>query len=100
MRVLDSAGDRNGVTLVELRPVTGRTHQLRVQCAKRHLPIVGDATYGDFRRNREFAKATGLKRLFLHSVDTRLEYSRGGRTFAFHSEAPLPEEFKRAMGMP
>jgi 23S rRNA-/tRNA-specific pseudouridylate synthase len=83
--------------LIELKPLTGRTHQLRVQCAKRHLPIIGDATYGDFRRNRDFAKATGLKRLFLHSVETRLEYSRGGRRVAFRAEAPLPEAFGRAM---
>jgi len=98
MRVLQAASGPPALALVELEPLTGRTHQLRVQCAKRHLPIVGDATYGDFKRNREFAKATGLKRLFLHSVETRLEYSRGGRKVAFRAEAPLPEEFRRALG--
>lgn len=98
MRVLAAAAGQPALALLELKPLTGRTHQLRVQCAKRHLPIVGDATYGDFKRNREFAKATGLKRLFLHSVETRLEYSRGGRKVAFRAEAPLPEEFKRAIG--
>ena len=41
--------------LIRLEPRTGRSHQLRVQCAKRHLPIVGDQTYGDFPRNRAFA---------------------------------------------
>lgn len=98
MRVLQATGGQPALALLELKPLTGRTHQLRVQCAKRHLPIVGDATYGDFRRNREFAKATGLKRLFLHSVETRLEYKSGGRNVAFRAEAPLPEEFQRAMG--
>lgn len=97
MRVLEATGGRQAIALLELEPLTGRTHQLRVQCAKRHLPIVGDATYGDFKRNREFAKATGLKRLFLHSIETGLEYTRGGRRFEFSAEAPLPEEFKRAM---
>jgi 23S rRNA-/tRNA-specific pseudouridylate synthase len=98
MRVLEATGGQPALALLELKPLTGRTHQLRVQCAKRHLPIVGDATYGDFKRNRDFAKSTGLKRLFLHSVETRLEYSRGGRKVAFSAEAPLPEEFKKAMG--
>ena len=36
----------NGLTLVELRLVTGRTHQLRVQLASRGLPILGDPKYG------------------------------------------------------
>ena len=97
MRVLEVADGKTPVALIELRPLTGRTHQLRVQCAKRHLPIVGDATYGDFRRNRDFARATGLKRLFLHSIETRLEYNRGGRKVAFQAAAPLPEEFRQAM---
>ncbi|HUG10673.1 MAG TPA: RNA pseudouridine synthase [Opitutaceae bacterium] len=99
IRVLEVSGGKTPIALLELRPLTGRTHQLRVQCAKRHLPIIGDATYGDFRRNRDFAKATGLKRLFLHSVETRLEYSRGGRKVAFQATAPLPEEFGRAMAL-
>lgn len=98
MRLLEATGGPSALALLELRPLTGRTHQLRVQCAKRHLPIVGDATYGDFRRNREFTKSTGFKRLFLHSVETRLEYERGGRRVEFRASAPLPEEFKRAMG--
>jgi 23S rRNA-/tRNA-specific pseudouridylate synthase len=97
-RVLETSSGKVSIALLELKPLTGRTHQLRVQCAKRHLPIIGDATYGDFRRNRDFAKATGLKRLFLHSVETRLEYSREGRKVAFQAEAPLPEEFRRALG--
>jgi len=54
-------------SLVALHPKTGRTHQLRVQCASRHLAIIGDATYGDFAFNRDFRQKTGLNRLFLHS---------------------------------
>jgi tRNA pseudouridine65 synthase len=81
------------VALIQLEPKTGRSHQLRVQCAQRHLPIVGDATYGDFRANREFAKLTGEKRLFLHSLETSFTYSFGGREHPFAAKAPLPPEF-------
>lgn len=42
-RVLGRANERS---LVELRPITGRTHQLRVHCAASGWPIVGDAIYG------------------------------------------------------
>ena len=85
------------IALLKLEPRTGRSHQLRVQCALRRLPIVGDATYGDFARNREFAKGTGLKRLFLHSVETSFDYEFGGRTFHFAARAPLPAEFETVL---
>ena len=85
------------MALVQLEPRTGRSHQLRVQCAKRHLPIVGDLTYGDFGRNREFAKRTGSKRLYLHSLATRFEYEWKGEKFKFSAKAPLPAEFLAAL---
>ena len=81
------------LALVQLDPKTGRSHQLRVQCARRGLPIVGDQTYGDFRLNREFARATGCRRLFLHSLETRFNYELNRRTHAFAATAPLPDEF-------
>jgi 23S rRNA-/tRNA-specific pseudouridylate synthase len=84
--------------LVQLEPRTGRSHQLRVQCAHHGLPIVGDQTYGDFRANRELARRTGSKRLFLHSLETRFSYELGGRTHHFEATAPLPAEFDRVLG--
>jgi tRNA pseudouridine65 synthase len=83
------------MALIRLEPRTGRSHQLRVQCAKRHVPIVGDQTYGDFPRNRAFAKLTGFKRMFLHSMTTRFDYELGGRQYAFSATAPLPPEFEK-----
>lgn len=82
------------LALIRLEPRTGRSHQLRVQCAKRGLPIVGDQTYGDFARNRAFAKVAGTKRLFLHSTETRFDYEFRGRRHAFSATAPLPAEFE------
>lgn len=81
--------------LLRLEPHTGRSHQLRVQCAKRHLPIVGDQTYGDFALNRTFARAAGTKRLFLHSFLTAFTYQWAGRACPFKAVAPVPEEFER-----
>jgi 23S rRNA pseudouridine955/2504/2580 synthase len=80
-------------SLVRLEPRTGRSHQLRVQCAKRHLPIIGDQTYGDFGLNREFAKANKTKRLFLHSLETAFTYEFAGQKISFKASAPLPAEF-------
>ena len=96
-RVLRTTRGPQPRTLLELKPHTGRTHQLRVQCAKRQLPIVGDQTYGDFRRNREFAKVAGLKRLFLHSLETQVRYRWAGREWQFAARAELPPEFEAAL---
>ena len=97
VRVLRTKRDARILSLIELEPKTGRSHQLRVQCTKRHLPIVGDATYGDFHANRDFAKATGEKRLFLHSLHTEFEYTLNGRDCRFTATAPLPEEFSAVL---
>ena len=43
-QILDEAGDR--LALLALRPITGRTHQLRVHCAAIECPVVGDGKYG------------------------------------------------------
>jgi tRNA pseudouridine32 synthase/23S rRNA pseudouridine746 synthase len=39
-------GRGDGLTWLELKPLTGRTHQLRVHCASSGFPIVGDEVYG------------------------------------------------------
>jgi tRNA pseudouridine65 synthase len=95
MRVLGQKRGDVPLALIQLEPKTGRSHQLRVQCTQRHLPIVGDATYGDFKANREFARTTGEKRLFLHSLETSFAYTFGGKEFQFSAQAPLPPEFNR-----
>jgi 23S rRNA-/tRNA-specific pseudouridylate synthase len=97
MQLLAKRGGSQPVSLLRLDPHTGRSHQLRVQCAQRKLPIVGDATYGNFPANRIFAQAQGTKRLFLHSLETRFQLEYQGRKYAFSASAPLPEEFARAL---
>lgn len=62
-----------GFSLLEAKLVTGRTHQLRVQLAHLGFPIVGDDKYGDFELNKQLQKK-GLKRMFLHSCETKLQH--------------------------
>jgi len=99
MTLLRAGTGATRCALIRLEPRTGRSHQLRVQCARRGLPIAGDQTYGDFRANREFARQTGVKRLCLHSLETSFSYQHGGQTHAFAARAPLPPEFERAAGV-
>lgn len=59
-----------GVSWLEIRPQTGRTHQLRVQLASRGFPIFGDAKYGGLHT---FGPAIGLharELTFLHPTRT------------------------------
>jgi len=81
------------ISLLSLRPKTGRTHQLRVQCASRHLPIVGDATYGDFTRNRALIRSLGHRDLFLHAASVALRIPFQGRDLQFSATAPTPPAF-------
>jgi tRNA pseudouridine65 synthase len=97
MTIVRAGSKESGLTLIRLEPRTGRSHQLRVQCARHGLPIVGDQTYGNFPRNREFAKLAGTKRLFLHSLETDFEYELRGRKFSFAAKAPLPLEFEACL---
>ena len=50
---------RAGMTKLALRPVTGRTHQLRVHCAHMGWPILGDPQYGS-EKSREISEKLGL----------------------------------------
>jgi tRNA pseudouridine65 synthase len=95
MRLVRAGGTEPRLALLRLEPRTGRSHQLRVQCAKRGLPVVGDQTYGDFPRNRAFAKLAATKRLFLHSSETSFDYEFGGDRHAFSATAALPAEFEK-----
>ena len=50
-RVMDT---RNGISLVECRLLTGRTHQIRAQMANKGWPLLGDGKYGREKVNKEF----------------------------------------------
>lgn len=78
------------MTLVEAKPVTGRTHQIRVHCQHAGFPILGDAKYADDAADR-LAEKLRLKRLFLHaaSLSFRLEEQN------YSLQAALPSELQR-----
>lgn len=82
------------LTLVEARPITGRTHQIRVHCLFAGHPIVGDDKYGDDHINREM-KEVGIKRLFLHAGELRLRSPSTGAPIIV--KAPLEEKLVNAL---
>ncbi|MFT7388346.1 MAG: 23S rRNA pseudouridine955/2504/2580 synthase [Candidatus Endobugula sp.] len=75
-------------TLVEAKPVTGRTHQIRVHSQSVGCSIIGDDRYCDNDVNT-FYRAAGLKRLFLHAF--QLQFSLPDGT-PVKIEAPLGDD--------
>ena len=85
-----AAGDT--ASMLDIRLMTGRTHQIRVHAAHVGHPILGDDKYGDFDLNRALVKQ-GVKRLFLHARQLSLSHPISGESLAFVS--PLPPEMQR-----
>jgi 23S rRNA pseudouridine955/2504/2580 synthase len=85
-RVLDTAGKR--FSLVELRPQTGRMHQLRAHCLALGTPILGDAAYGGV-----FAEGFA-DQLHLHARRLALPHPDGGTLVL---EAELPKHMRDAL---
>jgi tRNA pseudouridine65 synthase len=77
--------------LVQLRPDTGRRHQLRRHLAGESHPIVGDSTYGKGRHNRLFAGLFGVQRLLLACTELRFTDLDDGAPIVV--AAPLAPEF-------
>jgi len=78
----------SGAALVEARPETGRTHQIRVHLAHLGAPLLGDARYGGPRMVAELA----IPRTMLHAHRLTLAHPKSGRPMTF--EAPVPADFE------
>ena len=74
-------------TLVEAKPITGRTHQIRVHCRHAGHPILGDEKYST-PSTEGLTAALELPRLFLHAANLRFQLA--GEEVSLDS--PLPDE--------
>jgi len=74
---------------LEVRLLTGRTHQIRVHLAHAGHPVLGDDKYGDFDLNRDLGKR-GLKRLLLHAA--RLAFAHPITGERLRLQSPMPKD--------
>ena len=88
-RVLDRAGNR--ACWVELQPLTGRTHQLRVHMAAIGHPIVGDGKYGG---QEAFLSGSISRKMHLHARRLLIDHPDGA---PLDVTAELPEHFANSM---
>lgn len=80
-------------SLVEVRPESGRMHQIRRHFKHISHHLIGDTTYGDGRHNRVFRQHLGCHRLLLHASRLALDHPWEGRPLQL--VAPLETEFAR-----
>ena len=81
-RVLE---DRGEVSVLELRPVTGRTHQLRVHCTYAGFPILGDPQYGR-EQTAEISRKMGWKTQALCAKRLEFLHPVTGKSMVLESE--------------
>jgi 23S rRNA (cytosine1962-C5)-methyltransferase len=79
-------GVRN-VSVLQARPLTGRTHQIRVHAADKGFPILGDVLYG----------GTAATRLYLHAVEVSFEHPASGEPLTFTAPADFRAEPRQAL---
>ncbi len=81
-------------TLVEARPLTGRTHQIRVHAAWVGCPLLGDDKYCVQEKTR-LQQHAGSNRMFLHAAKLQFSHPEDGRTIMV--EAPYDAQFTQAL---
>jgi tRNA pseudouridine65 synthase len=78
-------------SLLEVKPGSGRRHQIRRHLKHVFHPIIGDTTYGEGRHNRLFRNELGCSRMLLHAVELAFPHPWSGAPVTI--SAPLDEEF-------
>ncbi len=92
--VLSIKGIANDITLVELYPETGRTHQIRVHLKYINHPIVGDYLYAGRKTSRD-DRAHGAPRVMLHAWKMAFTHPLTGKVLAL--ESPIPDDIGKLM---
>lgn len=88
---------KEDITLLKVKLITGKPHQIRAHLASIGHPIIGDYKYGNKNINNQYKKVYGIENQMLHSWQLVFGEVSGvcnnlsGRTFT----APLPKEFKQ-----
>lgn len=83
-------------SLVEVKPLTGRSRQIRKHFHHIFHPLIGDTSHGEGRHNRLFREHFDVHRLLLHAWKLAFRHPLSGEEMEI--VAPLPEEFLRLMG--
>ncbi len=78
-----------GFSLIKAKPITGRTHQIRVHLKHLNAPVLGDTVYGPEKLSRKL----GIERQLLHAHRLNFPHPISGKRVEI--EAPLPKDFEK-----
>lgn len=79
-------------TMLEIKLITGRHHQIRVQLSSRDIPILGDGKYGSMK-SKDFSKDSACKNLALCAHKLRFKHPMSGEEMTFERD-PEDEIFE------
>lgn len=84
-------------TLLEVKIVTGRTHQIRIHLASIDHPVIGDSKYGNYELNKKIKKQYHLSHQFLHACQITFTKPLGKLAYLKDKTitCPLPEKLDR-----
>ncbi len=77
------------ISVLELKPKTGRMHQLRLQLSHTNLPVLGDTKYGN-KTSIAFSKKESIKRQLLHAYKIQFELNNQ----KYKATAKIPQDIK------
>lgn len=89
----------HGLTLLKVKLLTGRSHQIRAHLSSIGHPVIGDPKYGDAKLNQYYQKKYQIPAQLLHSYELYLPELSGELAYLSgkHFTAPLPASFMRVM---
>jgi 23S rRNA pseudouridine1911/1915/1917 synthase len=89
-KIFSDDGEHHSVSLVDVYPETGRTHQIRVHLQYIQHPIIGDSLYAAY-----LPELLHMKRQALHAADITIKHPITGKQVRY--SAPLPADFELAI---
>lgn len=83
------------ISLLRVRLITGRSHQIRAHLASIHHPVIGDFKYGDEQKNRFYRNQYRIRSQLLHAYELKMPTLFGELSYLSGKQffAPLPNEF-------
>jgi tRNA pseudouridine65 synthase len=87
--------DTSRYSLVEVKPETGRMHQIRKHLAHIHHPILADRPHGCNKQNKLFKEKWGMDSMLLHAKEVKFKHPVSHKIL--HITANFSSEFERAL---